>query len=69
MKRKIVLWLSLLFVEVSKSTRAQPDLEISIAFVFWNIPDHGDFTTTPYWHDPGFRLLYEISGFPWKMFV
>lgn len=33
----------------------QTDTRLSVAFVFWYIPDHGDFTVTPYWHDPGFR--------------
>ena len=42
-------------VELSCPESVKTDERISIAFVFWYTPDHGDFTVTPYWHDPGFR--------------
>ena len=36
----------------------QPETRISVAFVFWYVPDHGDIATImPYWHDPGFRYV------------
>jgi hypothetical protein len=50
----VTLFLSLVELSWPKGL-AQTDRRLLVAFVFWYTPDHGDFTVTPYWHDPGFR--------------